>query len=391
MRRALLALTVFASLSAFADDEGESPATTTTKSVELGYPTVHLAGLVDFDAFSKQVGFELGATYSPAALIDLGLGASFGSSIGLLVLVELHMPWKQDSVFRAFGQGRGAFHFQSGGYGGGVWAGASLELGPGRIKLGPSVEGFAARPGYYSVALMVVGGYEFDFTRPSTLERVTERVIERPVQTRVVEKTKTNPTLFRGRILNLDDKPLNGTVRIRGRTYEASPSFEMEPEPGEYLVEAESPGYLVRGTRIKLREGETTNYDFVLRPVPKVATAELGKSEVTIKQQIQFESAKAEILPVSFYILDEVIDLLIRNPQLKAVRIEGHTDDVGGPAFNQTLSESRAMSVQKYLVEHGVDAERLQAQGFGLSKPLSPNTSEAGRAKNRCVQFRIVQ
>ena len=288
MKRALLVFIALGAISAFASDDAEPPpAASTSKTVELGYPTIHLAGLAEFDGFSKQVGFELGASYSPAGILDVGVGASFGSSIGLLLLAELHMPWKQDSLFRVFGQGRGAFHFQSGGYGGGLWAGASLEVGPGRIKLGPSVEGFAARAGYYSVALMVVGGYEIDLTRPSTIERVTERVIERPVETRVVEKTKTNATIFRGRLLNLDDKPLNGTVRIRGRTYEASPGFEMEPEPGEYLVEAESPGYLVRGTRIKLREGETTNYDFVLRPVPKVATAELGKSEVTIKQQIQ--------------------------------------------------------------------------------------------------------
>ena len=390
MKGALLALTLLAT-AAFAQDDGDAPTVTTAKSVELGYPTIHLVALGEFDGFSKQFGFELGATYSPLALLDVGLGASFGNSIGLLLLAELHMPWRQDSLFRAFGQARGSLHFQSGGYGGGLWAGASIELGPGRIKLGPAAEFFGARAGYYSVALMAIGGYELDLTRPSSVERITERIIERPVQTKVVEKTKTNATLFRGRLLNLDDKPLNGTVRVRGRTYEASPSFEMEPEPGEYLVEAEAPGYLVRGTRIKLREGETTNYDFVLRPVPKVATAELSKTEVKIKQQLQFEFSKADILPESFFILDEVIDLLIRNPQLKAVRIEGHTDDVGGPSFNQQLSESRAMAVQKYLVEHGVDAERLQAQGFGMSKPLTPNTNDAARAKNRRVQFRIVQ
>ncbi len=396
MKCAVLALALLAASSSFAQEESEPPpppAPETTKSVSLGYPTIHLFALGAFDGWSRQFGFEVGATYSPHGLVDLGLGASFGASIGLLVLLELHMPWHQDSLFRVFGQGRGAFHFQSGGYGGGLWAGASLEAGPGRLKLGPAAEFFTQRDGYHSIALMVIGGYELDLTRPSPVERVTERIIERerPVEPRSVEKTRVNPTVFRGRILNLDDKPLNGTVRIKGRTYEASPGFEMEPEPGEYLVEAESPGYLVRGTRIKLREGETTNYDFVLRPIPKVATAELSKTEVKIKQQLQFAFAKADILPESFFILDEVIDLLIRNPQLKSVRIEGHTDDVGGPQFNQQLSESRAVAVQKYLVEHGVEAERLQAQGFGMSKPLLPNSNEPNRAKNRRVQFRIVQ
>ena len=59
--------------------------------------------------------------------------------------------------------------------------------------------------------------------------------------------------------------------------------------------------------------------------------------------------------------------------------------------MNQTLSENRALSVQKYLVEHGVEAERLQAQGFGMSKPLEKGKTESARAKNRRVQFRIVQ
>jgi outer membrane protein OmpA-like peptidoglycan-associated protein len=378
--------------SAFAEEDPDAEATevSTSKpeSASPGHPTFHLAGVGAFDAWSKQFGLELGATYSPLSFFDLGLGVSFGSSIGLLILAELHLPWHADSLFRAFGQVRGALHFQSGGYGGGLWAGASLELGPGRIKLGPALEVFAPRAGYFPVAVLVVGGYEFDLVRPATVEQVTERVVERPV---TVEKTKSGATVLRGRLLDLDDKPINGTVRLRGRSYEASPDFEMEPEPGEYLVEAESPGYLVRGTRLKLRAGETTNHDFVLRPMPRVATAELSKTEVKIKQQLQFAFSKAEILPESFFILDEVADLLIRNAQIKAVRIEGHTDDVGGPALNQELSESRAIAVQNYLVERGVEPERLQAQGFGMSKPLAPNTTEAGRAKNRRVQFRIFQ
>ena len=92
-----------------------------------------------------------------------------------------------------------------------------------------------------------------------------------------------------------------------------------------------------------------------------------------------------------FFILDEVTDLLLRNPQIKQLRVEGHTDDVGGAERNQQLSEDRALAVAKYLSEHGVEANRLQSQGYGLSKPIASNKSEAGRAKNRRVQFRIVQ
>jgi outer membrane protein OmpA-like peptidoglycan-associated protein len=395
MRWALLLALLAA--PAFAQDDEEEPAATEEtpevtaeepeKTVSRGFPTVHIAGLGGFDFKAMQVGFELGVTYSPHQLFDVGLGASFGSSIGLLVLAEVHMPWREDSLFRAFGQARGAFHFQSGGYGGGLWAGASLEAGPGRVKLGPAAEFFAPHDGYYPFAIMVMAGYELDLTRPTHTETVvTERVVER-----VVEKPRVTPTVLHGRLLNLDDKPINGTVRIKGKSYEAAPEFETELEPGEYLVEAEAPNYLVRGRRVLLKKGETTNADFILRPVPRVATAELTTGEVKIKQQIQFEFSKATILKESDFILDEVADVLIRNPQLKAIRIEGHTDDVGGKEPNQVLSEDRALAVQKALIERGVEPERLQAQGFGMTKPLASNKTEAGRAKNRRVQFRIVE
>jgi outer membrane protein OmpA-like peptidoglycan-associated protein len=397
MRWALLLSLLAAPAFAQDDEEEPAPAEEATEVSEVseeapdkpattGFPSVHLAGLAGVDFMAMQFGLELGVTYSPHRLFDVGLGASFGSSIGLLILAEVHMPWRDDSLFRAFGQVRGAFHFQSGGYGGGVWAGASVEAGPGRVKLGPALEFFGARDGYHPFAIMALAGYEVDLVRPARSEVVTERVVER-----VVEKPRVTPTVLHGRLLNLDDRPINGTVRIKGKSYEAAPEFETELEPGEYLVEAEAPNYLVRGRRVLLKKGQTTNADFILRPVPKVATAELTTSEVKIKQQIQFEFSKAAILKESDFILDEVADVLIRNPQLKAIRIEGHTDDVGGKDANQVLSEDRALAVQKALIERGVEPERLQAQGFGLARPLASNKTEAGRAKNRRVQFRIVE
>lgn len=213
----------------------------------------------------------------------------------------------------------------------------------------------------------------------------------------VAPPTVTRPaaTMLRARLVDLEDKPVNGTLRFpklggKERVYDASPSVEIELQAGEYRIEAEADGYLVRGRTITIKEGETLSTDFVLRPIPRVKTASLGDAEVFISQQINFEFAKSTILPDSFYILDEVTDLLLRNPRLKQVRVEGHTDDVGGAERNQVLSEDRALSVTKYLIDHGVEPNRLQAQGFGLTKPLASNKTDAGRAKNRRVQFRII-
>ena len=207
--------------------------------------------------------------------------------------------------------------------------------------------------------------------------------------------TRPATTMLRARLVDLEDKPVNGTLRFpklggKERVYDASPSVEIELEPGEYRIEAEADGYLVRGRTITIKEGETLSTDFVLRPIPRVKTASLGEAEVFISQQINFEFAKSTILPESFYILDEVTDLLLRNRRLKQVRVEGHTDDVGGAERNQVLSEDRALSVTKYLIDHGVEPNRVQAQGFGLTKPLASNKTDAGRAKNRRVQFRII-
>ena len=68
------------------------------------------------------------------------------------------------------------------------------------------------------------------------------------------------------------------------------------------------------------------------------------------------------------------------------MQIEGHTDNVGGQAFNQLLSERRAAAVNSYLTSGGVDAARLSSAGFGFSKPVATNDSEVGRAQNRRVE-----
>ena len=84
--------------------------------------------------------------------------------------------------------------------------------------------------------------------------------------------------------------------------------------------------------------------------------------------------------------LAEVLKLLSTNGSLK-LRIEGHTDNVGGAAANRKLSEERANAVKAWLVQKGVKPATLAASGSGNSKPVADNGSEAGRAKNRRVEL----
>ena len=84
--------------------------------------------------------------------------------------------------------------------------------------------------------------------------------------------------------------------------------------------------------------------------------------------------------------MDKIVALLKEKSDWE-MSIEGHTDNGGGDVFNQTLSEKRAAAVKNYLTNAGIDASRLSSSGLGLSKPLAPNETEAGRAQNRRVEL----
>jgi OmpA-OmpF porin, OOP family len=101
---------------------------------------------------------------------------------------------------------------------------------------------------------------------------------------------------------------------------------------------------------------------------------------------INFDSGKYELKPEMKGTIDQIIALLKENEDLK-VSIEGHTDNVGQPAANKTLSEQRARSVMNAVVEGGVDASRISAVGWGQERPIADNRGEEGRAKNRRVEI----
>jgi OOP family OmpA-OmpF porin len=123
-------------------------------------------------------------------------------------------------------------------------------------------------------------------------------------------------------------------------------------------------------------------------PPPRV---EVRDNKIEIKEKIQFEYNKAVILPASFSLLDEIADVIKKNPHIKKISIEGHASAEGDPKHNLKLSDDRAKSVQKYLVDKGIDAKSLTAKGFGITKPIADNKTEEGKEKNRRVEFVIVE
>jgi outer membrane protein OmpA-like peptidoglycan-associated protein len=104
---------------------------------------------------------------------------------------------------------------------------------------------------------------------------------------------------------------------------------------------------------------------------------------------VHFDTGKSSVKSSSYDELKELVAVLKLKPEIK-IEIGGHTDNVGDELANQTLSQERASSVIKYLVEHGVSSSRLIAKGYGESTPVADNNTEKGKKLNRRTEVRIL-
>jgi outer membrane protein OmpA-like peptidoglycan-associated protein len=122
-----------------------------------------------------------------------------------------------------------------------------------------------------------------------------------------------------------------------------------------------------------------------------------GKQQVAVTDgkiefddRIYFDSDRATIRQRSFSILEQVAAVLEAESDIERIRIEGHTDGRGQDVYNLALSQRRANAVREFLIDRGVDPERLESRGYGESEPIASNDTEEGRRKNRRVEFRIL-
>ncbi|MDP4264328.1 MAG: OmpA family protein [Bacteroidota bacterium] len=156
------------------------------------------------------------------------------------------------------------------------------------------------------------------------------------------------------------------------------------PVGKDYAFNVNHPGYLFYSDNFSLsRNSPDSSYqkDIPLQPLEVNATIVLNN--------IFFAVNKFDLETVSQVELDKLVQLLKDNPTLK-IMIGGHTDNVGKPADNLTLSNNRAKAVVNYLVEKGIALQRLSAKGFGETQPVADNKTEEGRAKNRRTELKIV-
>ncbi|MFK7928450.1 MAG: OmpA family protein [Myxococcota bacterium] len=185
-----------------------------------------------------------------------------------------------------------------------------------------------------------------------------------------------------------ENNPVPGARYVlSGPAEREGPVGEEQTLPaGDYEVVATAPGYRAARIDIDVRQNEIAEVVVKLTPAKVVISGE----RIDLKDSVYFNTNKATIKPVSYELLDEVAEILNAHPELTKIRIEGHTDSRGSNSYNLDLSKRRAASVRAYLIEHGVEPDRLESQGFGETKPLKSGNNESAWSVNRRVDFFVV-
>ncbi|MFU8843702.1 MAG: OmpA family protein [Bacteroidales bacterium] len=196
----------------------------------------------------------------------------------------------------------------------------------------------------------------------------------------------------------LDDialTPLQATIEITDNLKnELLASFESSGSTGSYLISLKPgknygitvsrPDYLFYSENFNIpddAEATKIKKDILL------SRLEVGSKVVL--NNIFFDFNKATLRNESVAELERVHKLLMETPTLK-IEISGHTDNIGAAAYNQKLSENRAKAVVDFLLQKGIDAERLQFMGYGMTQPVASNDTDQGRQQNRRTEFKVV-
>ncbi|MCW5834437.1 MAG: carboxypeptidase regulatory-like domain-containing protein [Labilithrix sp.] len=158
------------------------------------------------------------------------------------------------------------------------------------------------------------------------------------------------------KVVDVAKKELSGSSDGQG-------AFRFElVTPGEASITVDAEGYLVSSEQLDVKARQDNPIEISVKKKPKNPLVALQKKEIVIRQQIQFGVDSAVILPASTGLLTEIADVLLKNPRIRRVEVQGHTDGTGTPGHNQKLSEDRASAVVAWLTAHGVAAERFSSR-----------------------------
>lgn len=203
------------------------------------------------------------------------------------------------------------------------------------------------------------------------------------IKGKVMDGDSGQPLCAKVELIDLD----NSKSVINGESCWEKGEFLMcLPLGKEYAFTVSKEGYLFYSQNFQLKEKMGFIDPYILEI--KLKKIEIGGSVVL--RNIFFNTGSYELQPQSKIELQRLIDFLIDNKTL-FIELEGHTDNVGGEVMNQKLSEDRAKEVYNYLVNKGIEKERLVFRGYGYSMPISSNETPEGRALNRRTEFKITR
>ncbi len=204
-------------------------------------------------------------------------------------------------------------------------------------------------------------------------------------------------------------KPIAALVSFKGPVEQQAVTqanmnepVQLDLPPGPYAVVATAQGMQPQTRELQVTEGGRFVLTFdlaglaaepkkvLVQEPPKRRLVIIQENKLQILQKVNFGTNQANILPSSNALLQQVADVIKEN-DIKKIRVEGHTDNQGDKAVNRKLSEDRAQSVVSHLIRRGVDPIRLEAKGYGDSRPVAPNITARGRELNRRVEFVIVE
>lgn len=171
-------------------------------------------------------------------------------------------------------------------------------------------------------------------------------------------------------------------------------SVETDRENGEFLIclphgknyaaKVSKPGYLYHSESFLLKGAELRNYSL------EIALKALEEGKEIVLKNVFFDVDKYELLPESETELKAFAQFLKKNEKL-VIEISGHTDSTGSEKHNKTLSKNRAKAVYQFLIDQGIDQNRLTYKGYGSEQPIADNITPEGRALNRRTQFKVIE
>ena len=227
---------------------------------------------------------------------------------------------------------------------------------------------------------------------------------ERPSE---IEATATHAAM-RLFVVNPDTGPIqgivikmtgpDGTAYYTGETDSHGYAEVLVPVGQRYEIEYLSLGRRNTTANVEVAEGPNQDIRLTMRyrrlrpPASAAAPAAAAETETPepqpqrfVLEGVLFETGSAVIQTESYPRLDRVVEYMTHRPSAR-LRVAGHTDNVGNPQRNQTLSESRARAVREYLISNGIDDGRIEAVGFGDQQPVETNDTDEGRQQNRRIE-----